>query len=110
MTIANPKRYRELSEPFADAEKMNKEIDRFYALVAAARVECRIPDALVVIRANYLHEGEEAAGQTILHFGDSLQAESLAVWASGFIAAEREAYHSKIMKQPALMAAKGEAK
>jgi hypothetical protein len=88
-TIKNdPKNYRDLSVPFANADEANAAIELFYADVAEARNRHRIRDALVVVSGATTYEEGEGDFHTYAHFGDSRNGPVLAAYALGETQAE----------------------
>ena len=87
----NPARYRELSEPFKNAEEANKAIQAFYEEVKAARIKHRIKDVHLVMGIGGLNaSGTE--GEMILsaHIGSEDRQESMLAYAFGVAQAERQ--------------------
>lgn len=75
--------YRKLSEPFADAEKANADIEKFFEMVGVARNECHIMDAHVIIKINVLRGDTETLAMTSAHYGNGLEGAGMCGWALG---------------------------
>lgn len=80
----DPENYRKMSEPFADIDKANEAIDKFFDMVEKARNECRISDAHVIVQFGVIgKEGKEGTAITAAHFGFSMNAARMCAWSLG---------------------------
>jgi len=85
----NPKRFREMLEPYESPEAAEQCLTEFFQAVEQLRVDFKVAEVLVVVRANVAYpqaehdEQDEGAVLTYSHFGDQLHAESMAAWAFG---------------------------
>jgi hypothetical protein len=90
-TKQDPANYRAMSEPFKNPEEVNDALVNFYEAVEKARKQFRIADVHVVVKMNYITSGgDEAAGMTNAHYGNSLEAAPMCAWALGKAQAEFE--------------------
>lgn len=90
-TNNDPELYRQLSAPFDTAEEANTALVAFYADVRAARIKHRMPDALVIVAVNVRYQDDATqVGRAISHChnGNQSEAEGLAAYAYGQLAAE----------------------
>lgn len=87
---ANPKRYRELSEPFASSEEADAAIKAFMDDVEQSRVKHKVRDVYLVIGGSAMYESGEGEFITRGLFGDEGKAEMMAAWALGHESACRQ--------------------
>jgi len=82
--IFNPKRYRELSEPFASSESAEAALKAFHEAVSELRVKHHIPNLLYIAKFNYATEdGDEAEALTNGEFGNGYEHEHMLAWCLG---------------------------
>jgi hypothetical protein len=101
-TIRNARLYRELSQPFESVEKVNEAVEAFMGELRALREKHKIQDVHIVIAGTCLgadvdEEGkrEEFPWMLTAHHGDQLKAESMAAYAFGRAAADRQEFVGK---------------
>lgn len=97
-TFIAPDTYRELNKPFPSAEAADAAIEAFWGEFYELRVKHKLPDVLVVIRANVVCEdGEESDAIVSMHAGSTLHKESMAAWAFGRAQLERQQAIGKML-------------
>ena len=79
----NLEKYRELSEPFPDADAANDAVEKFYAAMSAARDEFKIPDVLCVISLSVQYESGEGEAITYFQAGDAARTQVMAAYVYG---------------------------
>lgn len=88
----NPKRYREMSEPYPNYEEASKAIDAFYDELTALRAKHRIADVYFVMSTSYaLSDGDQTNAMVIGHLGDSLKKLQMAAYGYGTAQEEHRA-------------------
>jgi hypothetical protein len=98
MRTNNPKLFREMNEPYANATEAQSSMDAFAEGVKKLREEHKVTNVLVVVNYNIVHEdSEEGEGEYFgtLSFGNSLQMLPMAAYAYGH---QREAQNEAIAK------------
>lgn len=69
---ANPNRHRALNVPFPDEAAIDAALKTLFAAVEAGRLESKIPDVYVIVRATMIREdGQEGELHVMFNFGDS---------------------------------------
>jgi hypothetical protein len=96
--MKDPKMYREMCEPHGSLFDGNTALEKFFALVKAARQECRIADVHVLAVIRYADGDDEAEGMGRVHYGDSLRALPLLAEAYGTERANFDAMLSKVKR------------
>lgn len=86
----NPKLWREMQEPHASIEAANEASRGFYEELGALREKYRMADLLVVCRVRVVIDGDEREALTPTFYGEWLRAESMAAYAYGHYAGERQ--------------------
>jgi hypothetical protein len=95
----DPKRYRELSQPFATRAEALNALEAFVEAVKAARIQHKIPDIVVSFTFSYVtDDGEELESGVALNMGDGMKAESIAAFAHGKMAEQRRDSVARAMK------------
>lgn len=82
--------YRRLCEPHESREALLDAVDQFSAAVRELSEQYRIPDVVVVMRANATTPDGEQQMITTHHHGDSTRTESMLAWALGRERRERD--------------------
>ena len=93
LKIDNMENYRICSEPFASPEEANEVLRQFFKELYELRVKHKIHNLTVVVGDSY-GTGEFFCSA---HFGNPLQAESMAAWRFGEAQAERQAATIKLI-------------
>ena len=94
----NPKLFRELSEPIANAE-LQTALQAFYEEVGQLREKLRIQNVYCVVNSAMITaEGEESEFMTSFQYGDALRGQSMVAWAYGYEQAAREETILDIMR------------
>jgi hypothetical protein len=70
MKINDPKKYREMSVPFATTEEANAALNAFFEDVKAAREKHRISDVVVLCEISHKIDDEEVRGGAFTSLGD----------------------------------------
>lgn len=97
-TEANPKRYRELSEPYPSEEVANQMLEGFFEAVSEARIKFKVPDLLMVAMVTALNsDGKEQLSMSQSSFGDWQKAEGMAAYAYGRTQVEREEFVKQML-------------
>lgn len=97
---ANPDLYREMSQPFANADEAEKALTGFFEELGELRKKHRIANAYTIIAVMVVgSDGEEGEVVTSGMYGDSLRAESLTAWAFGHESAQRQEKIAKLIAQ-----------
>lgn len=81
--MSDPKKYRELNQPFADEEKAKAAIEAFEAEVRAARDRHGLPDVYLVFRVLTNSPDGEAELYGTMHCGDSSRSAVMTAYAAG---------------------------
>jgi hypothetical protein len=87
---ANPKRYRELSEPLPSREAADAFANGFFKDLDELRVKHKMRDVLVVVSGSYLDGEEEIEFALPMAIGDQSKAYTLAAYAYGYLRSEHE--------------------
>lgn len=98
MNKSNPKLYRELSLPFADAKIAEESATSFLEGVAKLREQFKIADVEVIIMGGRLHEGEEEPFFGSAHFGDSKNSEMMCAYGLAAARKDHEAMIGRALK------------
>lgn len=92
----NAKLYRELSLPHPTMEAAQEAVTRFSDAIEAARIECRIPNVVMIITANTIDaDGDEITVGLDACFGNEAEWESMAGRLLGLLSARRQARIAK---------------
>lgn len=92
--IHAPDTYREMAEPFADVEGLNKALAGFSEEVRALRAKYRLADVLVVVKDAYVHDDGEIPMMARFNAGNSLNCLPMATW----LYAKENADHKSLMR------------
>lgn len=86
----DPGNYNKLSQPHESKEKVQEQIDAFFAKVSEARKEHNISDILVVVKDSLVYESGEI-GTFLFHsqYGNMLNGVEMAAYVYGKLQAEQ---------------------
>lgn len=90
--------YRKMSEPFDDAQAANDALEKFFALVAQARKDCRIMDVHVICKVPILKDESEGQAFASAHFGSTIEGANMCAWSLGNEQANMQALIAQYMK------------
>lgn len=97
--IANPKLFRELSEPFTSNEEADKALRAFFDELGELRKKHRIRDLHMIVGGSVrTSDDDEGEFMSVMHYGDSSRAEAMSAYAYGVATAERQEVMSKFLK------------
>ena len=82
------KLFREMSEPHPTRQRLNEDLEKFFAGVEKLRKTCKLTNVLIVVESSYLSEDSEAAGFALQTIGDRFFAQTLAAHAYGTLRGE----------------------
>lgn len=97
-TISDPENYRKMSEPFESADEANTALKQFMDVVRELRQKYRIAEVLTVVSVNVKYKDGEGKAISFGFNGNYMEAESMAAYAYGDLAANRRAYMNKLAK------------
>lgn len=95
----NPKLWREMQEPHESIEAANNASKAFYEELGVLREKYRMADVLVVCRVRVAIDGDEREALTPTFYGEWIRAESMAAYAYGHYASERQKQISDYINQ-----------
>lgn len=99
MRKIDPKKYRELSVPFASQQDANAALNAFFEDLGSVREKHKIANLHVTLGVFVSDaEGNEGGAYACCGYGDSLQWESLAAYALGRLQAERAELIGNLLK------------
>jgi hypothetical protein len=95
----NQKLFREMSEPFENAEVANKAINEFFEELGELRKKHKMTNVHTIVAGSFTaSDGDESEWMTSCHYGDSMKAEMMAVWSYGQEAVKRQETFGHLMK------------